>query len=150
MSYSNLDYKQRKALSDILHKGLHTDNNYNVHFDFCDKSAKYVNDVVDFFYFGSKPIYPQKYIFCNIIFSYYLNKYFGVDFYQALSDNSKLDDSPLIYSYKDHKNVYDHIIGIVGTDIDHFPSVIATRHYFKQQYLIDDEDISDISNVKMF
>ena len=42
-------------------------------------------------------IYPAKYIFCNIVYSYYLNKYFDLDFKECLSDTDVLKNSPIEY-----------------------------------------------------
>lgn len=100
--------------------------------------------VLDFFFIESQCVYPAKYIFCNIIYSYYLHKYFDLDFYQQLDDKDTLINSPQYCLYSDRKNVYDQVIEKVYTQIEQLPSCRKTRLYFKQEFLIFDEDFSEI------
>ena len=101
--------------------------------------------MIDYFNNGSELVYPEKYIFCNIVYSYYLNKYFGLDFYKMLDSALTIPDSPMYYYYSDNKFVYDQILKQILPKIESCQSIIKTRHYFKQEFLIDDEDISDVN-----
>lgn len=107
------------------------------------------NQVIEFFRNGSELNYPAKFIFCNIVYGYYLSKYFGVDLYHALNDPTVLFDSPVQVLYNQKPTVYDRIIDQVINDIDDLPSVVKTRHYFKMEMLINDEDISDVVQIKL-
>lgn len=141
---NNLDWKARRKIAYKLYNGLFDDYNlqYKVIKDQTDDQL--IDQVIDFFINGSELIYPAKYIFCNIIYSYYLNKYFSVDFYQALDNIDTLYDSPCPVLYHDRPHVYNSIISAIIDRIELLPSVNKTRHYFKMEMLIDDEDISDV------
>lgn len=103
-----------------------------------------VKQVLDFFFIESQCIYPAKYIFCNVIYSYYLQKYFGLDFYQQLDDKETLVNSPYYCLYSDRKYVYDQVIKTVYSQLEQLLSCRKTRLYFKQEFLIFDEDFSEI------
>lgn len=103
-----------------------------------------IKQVLDFFFIECLCIYPAKYIFCNIVYSYYLQKYFGLDFYQQLNDKDTLTNSPYYCLYSDRKDVYDQVIEKVYTQIEQLPSCRKTRLYFKQEFLIFDEDFNEI------
>ena len=103
-----------------------------------------IKQVLDFFFTESQCIYPAKYIFCNIIYAYYLQKYFNLEFYQSLDDKDTLIDSPIYCLYSDKKCVYDQVIKVVYNQIDLLSSCKKTRLYFKQEFLIFDEDFREI------
>ena len=121
---------------------------------FSDEQSKYsiieqsdqalIKQVLDFFFTESQCIYPAKYIFCNIIYAYYLQKYFNLEFYQSLDDKDTLIDSPIYCLYSDKKRVYDQVIKVVYNQIDLLSSCKKTRLYFKQEFLIFDEDFREI------
>ena len=139
----------RRQIGYKIYQGQFTDivSKYQVIEDQTDDQL--VDQVVHFFRHGSELIYPAKFIFCNIVYGYYLSKYFGVDFYHALNDPTVLFDSPVQVLYNQKPTVYDRIIDQVINDIDDLPSVVKTRHYFKMEMLINDEDISDVVQIKL-
>ena len=145
MKISDLDYKQRRQLAYKLYNNLFVDlgNQYQIIDEQTDQQL--TDQVLDFFNNGSKLIYPAKFIFCNIVYSYYLNKYFKLDFYQCLDDQTILDDSPCVCLYSQRRNVYDNVLKQVLPKIETFDSIIKTRKFFKQEYLINDEDLSDVN-----
>ena len=142
------NWKDRRKVAYRLYRGLFDDVNLPHKVENQNDMHALTNQVIDFFENGSQLIYPAKYIFCNIVYSYYLNKYFNVDFYTALDDKETLFDSPCCVLYSDAKQVYDNVIKKVIDRIDQLPSVVKTRHYFKMEFLIADEDISDVLSVK--
>ena len=142
------NWKDRRKLAYRLYRGLFDDVNLKYSIENQNDEQALTKQVLDFFENGSELIYPAKYIFCNIVYSYYLNKYFNVPFYQALDDKETLFDSPCCVLYSDAKQVYDTVIKKVIDRIDQLPSVVKTRHYFKMEFLIADEDISDVLSVK--
>ena len=142
------DWKQRRKLAYKLYRGLFNDANLPHTIENQHDLDALQQQVVDFFKNGSELIYPAKYVFCNIVYSYYLNKYFQVPFYEALDNRETLFDSPCPLLYHQAKQLYDNVIDQVIDDIESLPSTTKTRHYFKMEFLIADEDISDVIDVK--
>lgn len=142
------EWKQRRKLAYKLYRGLFNDANLPHTIENQHDLDALQQQVVDFFKNGSELIYPAKYVFCNIVYSYYLNKYFQVPFYEALDNRETLFDSPCPLLYHQAKQLYDNVIEQVIDDIESLPSTTKTRHYFKMEFLIADEDISDVIGVK--
>lgn len=138
------NWKDRRKVAYTLYRGMFDDCNLPYTIENDNDYRALTKQVLDFFEHGSELIYPAKYVFCNIVYSYYLNKYFNVPFYQALDDKDTLFDSPCPLLYNQAKSVYDEVIEKVIDRIDRLPSVTKTRHYFKMEFLIADEDISDV------
>ena len=137
-----MNWLQRREIANKIYK--YTDNNLDYTIDLSQSSQQLVNQVLSFFNSGSELVYPAKYIFCNIVYSYFLNKYFGLDFYTQLNDKNTLIDSPIYCLYSDYKEVYDQVLDIVLPNIEQNQHISKTRKYFKQEFLIADEDLSDI------
>jgi len=138
------DWQKARKLSYILYRGMFNDTNLsyetkNVH------GEDLANQVIDFFEHGSLLVFPAKYVFCNIVYAYYLSKYFGEDFYKCLDDPEVLFDTPCKVLYSDDRIAYDIILRKVLPSIESYPSIVKTRHYFKMEFLINDEDISDVA-----
>lgn len=121
----------------------YTDENVKIEIVKDQTEQELIMQVLLFFETESQCIYPAKYIFCNIVYSYYLNKYFGLDFKECLADEDILKNSPIEYAYKDHMHVYDAILAKLN-DIENYVSIKKTRLYFKQEFLIFDEDLTEI------
>lgn len=144
MKFSNANWQQRRQLAYRLYNGLFNDVNlpYTVIENQSDDDL--VSQVIDFFEHGSELIYPAKYIFCNIVYSYYLHKYFACDFSAQLNDLNTLYDSPCPVLYSDRPNVYKRILDAISPDVEKYQSTSKTRKYFKMEFLIDDEDLSEV------
>lgn len=99
-----------------------------------------IDRVIDFFENGSELIYPAKFVFCNIVYAYYLNKYFNLDFYECLDTYEILADSPSVLLYSQAKQEYDTIINHVIDHIEHYKSIEKTRLFFMQEFLIFGEN----------
>lgn len=137
-----MDWLQRREIANKLYN--YSDNNLDFVILNDQTDDQIISQVLSFFENGSELVYPAKYIFCNIIYSHYLAKYFNLDFYNQLSDSNTLSDSPMYYFYDDHKNVYDEVLNKVYDRLEQYESINKTRKYFKQEFLITDEDLSDI------
>lgn len=138
------DWKRRRRIAYKLYRGMFDDANQQYTIENEHDYDKLAEQVIDFFNNGSQLIYPAKYVFCNIVYSYYLNKYFGVLFYQALDDRQTLFDSPCPLLYSDAKSMYDRVLDVVLPNLESYQSIDKTRHYFKMEFLISDEDLSDV------
>ncbi len=145
---AGLDWLQRRQLAYRLYRGLFDDVNLKYTIIENQTDDQLVQQVLDFFENGSELIYPAKYIFCNIVYSYYLNKYFNLDLYRQLDDLNTLYDSPCPIVYHDRPNVYKRVLNVVLPKIETLQSVNKTRKYFKMEFLIADEDISEVCPVK--
>lgn len=121
----------------------YTDENVEITILKNQTEQEIIDQVLLFFEKESSCIYPAKYIFCNIVYSYYLNKYFNLDFKDCLSDSDVLKNSPIEYTYSTHKIVYETILSKLD-DIECYASIRKTRLYFKQEFLIFDEDLTEI------
>lgn len=144
------DWRARRKIAYKLYKNVFNDVNLPLTYIDSYDDHTLIETVLAFFKRGSELIYPAKYVFCNIVYSYYLNKYFGVDFYEALDSRETLFDSPYPLLYSQAKNVYDTVLNEIEGQIESLPSIVKTRHYFKMEFLIDDEDITDVCPVKFF
>lgn len=136
------DLQLRRLKSNCFYQRYSDEKSAIVYQDLNDQEL--IKQALDFFFIESQCIYPAKYIFCNIIYSYYLQKYFGLDFYQQLDDKETLTNSPYYCLYSERKNVYDFVLKEVYNQIEQLPSCRKTRLYFKQEFLIFDEDFSEI------
>ena len=135
-----LQERRKKSREFFKH---YTDENVKITILKNQTEQELIEQVLLFFRIESSCIYPAKYIFCNIVYSYYLNKYFGLDFKECLSDTDVLKNSPIEYLYTVHKNVYDSILSKID-NIEQYTSIKKTRLYFKQEFLIFDEDLTEI------
>ena len=134
---NDMDWKERQRVSYQNHNNDFGDNNLTVRFEWL-KEDDLVEQVVDFFRNGSELVYPAKYIFVNIVYSHFLEKYFDRDFYESLDDAEMIADSPCVVTYSQCKNVYDRVLEEIG-DIEQYPSIQTTYDYFKEEFLFDDE-----------
>lgn len=150
MKLAELSWMQRRKIAYKLYDGLFNDNNLPIKVINNQTDEQLAEQVIDFFKNGSELIYPAKYIFCNIVYSYYLHKYFQCDFNAQLNDLNTLYDSPCPILYNDRPNVYKHVLTAINPNIETYQSTSKTRKYFKMEFLIDDEDISEVCPVNFF
>ena len=129
-----LNFKQRRQVSNALN--VYDDSNLPFIIKTNQSNEELYEEVINFFENGSELIYPSKYIFCNIIYSFYLEKYFGEDFYERLSSEDTLEDSPMYYTYKDNPDLYDKILDEVLPKLETYSSIEKTMYYFKQEFLL--------------
>lgn len=92
-----------------------------------------VLNVIHFFKTESKFIQPIKAYFVAIIYAKCMEKYFGKDFYECLSDPELLFDDPYFVPYTENKEVYDKVVDAIG-DLWQYSSITKTVDYFKKEF----------------
>lgn len=97
------------------------------------------HQVLDFFANGSQLVYPAKYVFCAIVYAYFLHHYFGLNFRSCLENPDLMPDSPTILTYGQKPNVYDYVLQNME-NVERYPSIQKTVQYFKQEFLIHERD----------
>lgn len=130
-----LNFKQRRQVANALYE--YDDSNLPIVIKEGQTDNELYEEVVSFFENGSELIYPSKYIFCNIVYSYYLQKYFGEDFLERLSDKETLEGSPCYYTYLDNPKLYDKILSKVLPNLESYNSIQKTLSYFRQEFLLE-------------
>lgn len=135
MRFPNVsDWNKRREISYRLNQW----DDVNLPYLYVDrKHDDLANRVIGFFENGSELEFPAKYVFCNIIYAYYIVKYFGGDFYQLLDDKRLLFDSPSQLLYHDDKYAYDKIIAKVLPNLESYQSIKKTRDYFNREFMIN-------------
>lgn len=115
-------------------------NNFNdvgLSFSYIDNNI--VETVTEFFETASSLIYPAKSYFVAIVYAKCLEKYFQVDFLEALNDKELLPDDLYFKSYSEDKETYDKIFALLkNKDILSLKSSQKTVNYFKQEFLVED------------
>lgn len=131
------DWRERRRIAYLLYGNDWGDSGHKfVHKQYTD-DQQLIDDVVDMFENGSTLTFPAKYVFVNIIYCYFLNKVFGVDFYQALDDRSVLFDSPYPILYHEKREAYDAILAKTLDKIITYDSIKPTVRYFEREFLLD-------------
>ena len=68
-----------------------------------------------------------------------MEKYFGVNFYEALSDKELMFDTYDFVPYNEDPVVYERILDIIG-DIWQYKSIEPSVEYFKQEFLVESDE----------
>lgn len=129
-----MDYKERRKLSYLINA-----------FDDIDLDYIYIKQskedliklIIKFFNTESLLIYPAKSYFVAIVYAKCIEKYFHINFYDALNDEELLPDDKYFKTYDESKDIYDKVLESIG-DIYQYDSIDKTVKYFKQEYLIDE------------
>ena len=129
-----MDYKERRKLSYLINAFDDIDLDY-----IYIKQSKedLVKLIIKFFNTESLLIYPAKSYFVAIVYAKCIEKYFHINFYDALNDNELLPDDKYFKTYNESKDIYDKVLESIG-DIYQYDSIDKTVKYFKQEYLIDE------------
>ena len=129
-----MDYKERRKLSYLINAFDDIDLDY-----IYIKQSKedLVKLIIKFFNTESLLIYPAKSYFVAIVYAKCIEKYFHINFYDALNDNELLPDDKYFKTYNESKDIYDKVLESTG-DIYQYDSIDKTVKYFKQEYLIDE------------
>lgn len=92
--------------------------------------------IVEFFLSESKLIYPTKSYFVALVYAYCMEKYFGIDFYEALSSEDLLvEDKYFIpYNYLT-KIIYNNVLSRIDLSKEYL-SMQKTMQYFRQEFLV--------------
>ena len=129
-----MDYKERRKLSYLINAFDDIDLDY-----IYIKQSKedLVKLIIKFFNTESLLIYPAKSYFVAIVYAKCIEKYFHINFYDALNDEELLPDDKYFKTYNESKDIYDKVLESIG-DIYQYDSIDKTLKYFKQEYLIDE------------
>ena len=129
-----MDYKERRKLSYLINAFDDIDLDY-----IYIKQSKedLVKLIIKFFNTESLLIYPAKSYFVAIVYAKCIEKYFHINFYDALNDEELLPDDKYFKTYNESKDIYDKVLESTG-DIYQYDSIDKTVKYFKQEYLIDE------------
>lgn len=112
-------------------KNVWDDN--NLAYDICYDNI--VQQVVDFFKYGSKLIYPAKSFFVAIVYAQCFEEFYSQDFYQMLNDKDLLFDDKFFATYAQSTQTYDKILASIDRNqLLSLPSVQKTIHYFKKEF----------------
>lgn len=123
--------KNKRKLAYLLNEWDDKNLEYSI------KCANIPETVIHFFKTESELIYPAKSIFVGIIYAKCMEKYFNINFYDALNDKELLPDDPYFnkYLYSNYKGLYDYILKEIGS-IWKYKSIKKTVNYFKKEFLI--------------
>ena len=100
-----------------------------------------LDTIIDFFKYGSQLLYPAKSYFVAIVYSKCMNKFFGIDFLDALDSPDLLPDDEYFVRYRDNSLFYDIILDVIGDVWQYSDSIKPTIDYFKAEYLLEDVDV---------
>lgn len=102
-----------------------------------------VQAVVYFFHKKSKCIQPFKSVYSTIIYARCMERYFNINFYEALSDPELMYDDNWYMGYIDYPTMYDKIIEQVPDIWKYKESISESVRYFKREFLVEEEDEFD-------
>lgn len=122
------DLKNKRKLSYLMNNW--DDVNLPYTYDYTNIDTQ----VINFFKNGSELVYPAKSYFVAIVYAKCFEKFFNIDFYEALNDKDLLPDDYYFSLYNENKDLYDKIIENIG-DIWQYDSIIKTVNYFKKEFL---------------
>ena len=129
-----MDYKERRKLSYLIN----TFDDIDLDYIYIKQSKEdLVKLIIKFFNTESLLIYPAKSYFVAIVYAKCIEKYFHINFYDALNDEELLPDDKYFKTYNESKDIYDKVLESIG-DIYQYDSIDKTLKYFKQEYLIDE------------
>ena len=126
-------WRQRRELSYLMHEWDDVNLPYE-HQDMSDDAI--IKIVLKFFKEGSELLYPAKSYFVAVVYAKMLNKYFGVDVYEALDQPDLLPDDKYFTQYKYSRYIYDNILANIEDPIEQYPGTAKTLQYFKEEFLI--------------
>ena len=93
------------------------------------------DQVINFFETQSVLIYPAKSYFVAIVYAKCMEKYFGLNFYDGLSDKDLLFDDKFFTPYLNDKQTYNKILNEIKNPLE-YNSTKKTVEYFKKEFLI--------------
>ena len=129
-----MDYKERRKLSYLIN----VFDDIGLDYIYIKQSKEdLVKLIIKFFNTESLLIYPAKSYFVAIVYAKCIEKYFHINFYDALNDEELLPDDKYFKTYNESKDIYDKVLESIG-DIYQYDSIDKTVKYFKQEYLIDE------------
>ena len=129
-----MDYKERRKLSYLIN----TFDDIGLDYIYIKQSKEdLIKLIIKFFNTKSLLIYPAKSYFVAIVYAKCIEKYFHINFYDALNDKELLPDDKYFKTYNESKDIYDKVLESID-NIYKYDSIDKTVKYFKQEYLIDE------------
>ena len=129
-----MDYKERRKLSYLIN----VFDDIGLDYIYIKQSKEdLIKLIIKFFNTKSLLIYPAKSYFVAIVYAKCIEKYFHINFYDALNDEELLPDDKYFKTYNESKDIYDKVLESIG-DIYQYDSIDKTVKYFKQEYLINE------------
>ena len=129
-----MDYKERRKLSYLIN----VFDDIGLDYIYIKQSKEdLIKLIIKFFNTESLLIYLAKSYFVAIVYAKCIEKYFHINFYDALNDKELLPDDKYFKTYNESKDIYDKVLESIG-DIYKYDSIDKTVKYFKQEYLINE------------
>ena len=129
-----MDYKERRKLSYLINAF----DDIGLDYIYIKQSKEdLIKLIIKFFNTESLLIYPAKSYFVAIVYAKCIEKYFHINFYDALNDEELLPDDKYFKTYNKSKDIYDKVLESID-NIYKYDSVDKTVKYFKQEYLINE------------
>ena len=129
-----MDYKERRKLSYLIN----VCDDIGLDYIYIKQSKEdLVKLIIKFFNTESLLIYPAKSYFVAIVYAKCIEKYFHINFYDALNDKELLPDDKYFKTYKESKDIYDKVLESID-NIYKYDCIDKTVKYFKQEYLINE------------
>ena len=129
-----MDYKERRKLSYLIN----TFDDIGLDYIYIKQSKEdLIKLIIKFFNTKSLLIYPAKSYFVAIVDAKCIEKYFHINFYDALNDKELLPDDKYFKTYNESKDIYDKVLESID-NIYKYDSIDKTVKYFKQEYLINE------------
>lgn len=129
-----MTWRERRAYSYLIHE--FDDRNLPYSYKYINDDIL-IKDIIEFFNTESRLEYPAKSYFVAIVYATLFEKYFNVNFYDALSEDDLLIDDPYFVSYSRDKYIYDSVLKEINyKDTENMPSTKKTSDYFKEEFLI--------------
>ena len=124
-----MDYKERRKLSYLINAF----DDIGLDYIYIKQSKEdLIKLIIKFFNTESLLIYPAKSYFVAIVYAKCIEKYFHINFYDALNDEELLPDDKYFKTYNESKDIYDKVLESIG-DIYQYDSIDKTVKYFKQE-----------------
>lgn len=96
--------------------------------------------VIHFFHTKSRCIQPFKAYFSAIVYAKCMERYFGINFWEALSDPELMFDDTWFTPYNQEPEIYEQIVDKIGDVWQYGDSIRETVNYFKKEFLVDEDD----------
>ena len=129
-----MDYKERRKLSYLIN----VFDDIGLDYIYIKQSKEdLIKLIIKFFNTKSLLIYPAKSYFVAIVYAKCIEKYFHINFYDALNDEELLPDDKYFKTYNESKDIYDKVLESID-NIYKYDSIDKTVKYFKQEYLINE------------
>ena len=129
-----MDYKERRKLSYLIN----VFDDIGLDYIYIKQSKEdLIKLIIKFFNTKSLLRYPAKSYFVAIVYAKCIEKYFHINFYDALNDKELLPDDKYFKTYNESKDIYDKVLESID-NIYKYDSIDKTVKYFKQEYLINE------------